>query len=144
MENNRTIGQGFLEKDLDRIGEFKSFHELILYYMDERGEKIHVDDLAESTGISTRTINKMRSPSESVHHFDLKILIAVAVGLHMMSVHSYYLIHLNGQTLRKTNREEKFYIYILSECNQYSVSEVNQFLIDNDLLPLTNIDNTDE
>lgn len=144
MENNRTIGQNFLEKDLDRIGGFSSFHELILYYMDERGEKIRPDDLAERTGVSSRTINKMRSPSESEHRFDLKILIAIAVGLHMIAVHSYYLIHLNGHTLRKANREEKFYIYILTECSQYTVAEVNQFLIDHDLSPLTNMESTNE
>ena len=78
------------------------------------------------------------------HHFDLKILVAVAVGLHMIAVHSYYLIHLNGQTLRKANREEKFYIYILAECSQYTVAEVNQFLIDHDLPPLTNMESTNE
>lgn len=87
--------------------------------------------------ISTRTINQMRSKKESEHRFSLKYLVAVSIGLHMMTEHSFYLIHLNGQCLRKSKRNEKFYIYLLTECNHFCVAACNDFLIENKLKPLT-------
>ena len=127
----------FCENELDLSKAIDSFHKLIIYYMDERSEKIGVEELAARTGISTRTINQMRSERESEHRFSLKYLVAVSIGLHMMTEHSFYLIHLNGQCLRKSKRNEKFYIYLLTECNHFCVAACNDFLRANKLSPLT-------
>ena len=137
MEYRGIDNTRFCENELDLPKAIDSFHKLIIYYMDERPEKIGVEELAARTGISTRTINQMRSEKESEHRFSLKYLVAVSIGLHMMTEHSFYLIHLNGQCLRKSKRNEKFYIYLLTEYNHFCVAACNKFLIENNLPPLT-------
>lgn len=127
----------FNEDELLLPKTITSFHELIIYYMDERAERVNADELAARTGISTRTIEKMRSERESKHRFSLEYLVAVAIGLHMMPEHSIYLIHLNGQCLRRSERKERFYIYLLTECNHYCVAACNEFLVHHNLPPLT-------
>ncbi len=137
MEYRGIDNTRFCENELDLPKAIDSFHRLIIYYMDERSERIGVEELAARTGISTRTINQMRSEKESEHRFSLKYLVAVSIGLHMMTEHSFYLIHLNGQCLRKSKRNEKFYIYLLTECNYFCVAACNDFLKENNLSPLT-------
>lgn len=134
MEYRGIDNTRFCENELDLPKAIDSFHRLIIYYMDERSERIGVEELAARTGISTRTINQMRSEKESEHRFSLKYLVAVSIGLHMMTEH---MIHLNGQCLRKSKRNEKFYIYLLTECNYFCVAACNDFLKENNLSPLT-------
>lgn len=79
MEYRSIDNKGFCENELDLPQAIDSFHKLIIYYMDERSEKIGVEELSARTGISTRTINQMRSEKESEHRFSLKYLVAVAI-----------------------------------------------------------------
>lgn len=137
MEYQTIDDERFEESELDLAKTIRSFHELIIYYMDNRSEKIGVEELAARTGISERTINQMRSEREKEHRFSINFLVAVAIGLHMIPEHSFYLIYLNGQTLRKSRRSERYYIYLLTECNHFCVAACNDFLIRHDLPPLT-------
>lgn len=127
---------GVKEKALDNSANFSFLYEIVRYYMAQ--EKITIEELSAQTGIPERIIKQMRSKKESQHRFDLRYLVAVSIGLHMIFIDSWYLIYLNGYGLRKNDKLERFYLFLISECNTLSVPECNVFLIEHDLPPLTN------
>lgn len=126
---------GVKEKALDCTSVFSFFYEIVRYYMSEAN--ITIEELEARTGVPNRTIKQMRSESESEHRFELRYIVAVSIGLHMLSAHSFALIHLNGYGLRCSNRLERFYFFLLTECSDFSVSACNDFLIEHGLPPLT-------
>lgn len=87
-----AIQETALESDV----HFTEFHEIIRYYMKQ--EEITIEELSEQTGIPERIIKQMRSQKESKHRFDLRYLVAISIGLHMIFIHSWYLIYIPTRT----------------------------------------------
>jgi len=115
---------------------FQSFHEIIRWYMNFP-ERITVDELSSRTGIAERTIKDMRSKRSENRRFELRYIIAVAVGLRMLPQQGEELVHLNGYYLRDTHKDEHIYKFLLSRCGQYTVSACNHFLMEQGLSPLS-------
>ena len=97
---------------------------------------VTTEEIAARTGIADRTVTSLRAKNAGDIRHELNLLVALAVGLHMMPEHAKLLIHLNGQFLRK-KPIERYYMYLLSIGSFYCVAACNDYLIEHGAEPLT-------
>lgn len=102
---------------------------------------VTTEEIAARTGIADRTVTSLRAKNAGDIRHELNLLVALAVGLHMMPEHAELLIHLNGQFLRKKKPIERYYMYLLSIGSFYCVAACNDYLIKHGMPPLTDNDN---
>ena len=100
-------------------------------------ENVTSEVISARTGITVRTVDSLRAKDAGDVKHDLKLLIALAVGLHMTPDDGNRLINLNGQFLRDNKPTERYYKYLLSVGSFYCVAACNDYLVEHDCLPLT-------
>ena len=100
-----------------------------------RESQVTTERLSEFTGLSSKTIQRMRVPG---YHAELPHIIALCVGLHLDPYNGMYLVHLSGYELTNSFRD-KVYRFILSFAYQNTVYDCNLMLIRLGLPPLTRL-----
>ena len=138
---NRKIITSFKDVTCDNIayivgmgaGPGEDFSRAFIRFMSE--SKVTIEQLAESTGLSSKTIQRMRVPG---YHAELPHIIAVCVGLNLDPYNGIYLVHLSGYELTNSFRD-KVYRFILSLAYQNTVYDCNLMLIRLGLQPLTKL-----
>ena len=100
-------------------------------------ENVTSEIISARTGITVRTVDSLRVRGAGNVKHDLKLLIALAVGLHMTPDEGNRLVNLNGQFLRDNKPTERYYKYLLSVGSFYCVAACNDYLVEHDCLPLT-------
>ncbi|MEE5993821.1 MAG: hypothetical protein V3G42_11340 [Oscillospiraceae bacterium] len=113
---------------------------MMKWYM-HKPTRITEAELSEMTGVTERTIRDMCAESSEERRFDLRFIVAVAIGLKMMPEHALEFVELDGYHLRRKKKEERFYKFFLHRSGKISVSECNRILKNHNLLPLTNCEN---
>lgn len=109
-----------------------SFGMAISSFMSEA--HITVEQLAEQTHLSSKTIQRIRN--KPCFRFDHKTVIALCVGLHLDSYDSRILLQLAGLTLNGSERDRVYQI-ILNFAFQESVDSCNKLLLRLGMEPLT-------
>ena len=113
-----------------------NFADALIFFMEERN--VTVECLAEETGLSEKTIQRLRNSSGG--RPDLKTVIAICVGLHLDAYSGDTLLHLAGYIL--TNKKcDKMYRLFINFAFKETVFECNNALIRCGLKPLTNLHN---
>lgn len=110
------------------------FGKLLAYYMNRKN--VTEEDLAELTGISTRTIGRLRN--ETDYRPSLEYVVAICVGMHLLPSESARLLAAAGYHLR-SNDKEQTYQYLIDVAYNNSVYECNEFLKRMDRKPLTEL-----
>ncbi len=103
-------------------------------FMKERG--ITIEGLAELTGLSERTIGRMRDPANESHK--LNAVVAVCVALHLNSYQGNMMLLLAGYTLKNT-KTDCMYRFFIDFAFKETVLECNNALIRCGLKPLTKL-----
>lgn len=111
-----------------------NFSEAMTYYMDELG--VTVESLAEETGLSEKTIQRLRNNPDVQP--SLETVIAVCIGLHLDQYCGDMLLHLAGYTLTNKKRD-RIYRVLISFAFKDTVLDCNNALIRCGLKPLTNL-----
>lgn len=113
-----------------------NFSEALIFFMEERN--ITVERLADETGLSEKTIQRLRNNPEI--RPTLETVIAICVGLHLDAYSGDTLVYLAGYRL--TNKKcEKMYRLFINFAFKETVFECNNALIRCGLKPLTNLHN---
>ena len=106
------------------------------WYM-HKPTKITEFELSEITGVKERTIRDMCSKNSEERRFDLRFIVAVAIGLKMMPEHALEFVEMDGYHLRNKIPEERFYKFFLLRSGKISVPTCNKILKSHGLAPLT-------
>ncbi len=110
-----------------------NFNKALVYLMQKK--KITVSKLANETGLSDKTIQRLRT-SDMPH--SIETVIILCVGLHLGVFTSQILIELAGYKLLDTELHHAYYCCIL--CSpQCTVEECNYFLLRLGFKPLNNL-----
>jgi len=109
---------------------------MMKWYM-HKPTRITEPELSEMTGVTERTIRDMCAESSEERRYDLRFLVAVAIGLKMMPEHALEFVELDGYHLRRKKKEERFYQFFLHRSGKISVWECNRILKHHGLPPLT-------
>lgn len=111
-----------------------NFCKALVHFMEVRG--VTVEQLADETGLSEKTIQRMRNDSDRTP--SLESVVAVCVGLHLDAYDSDMLLHLAGYQL--TNRKtDRIYRLFLNFAFKESVKDCNDMLIRLGMDPLTDL-----
>lgn len=111
-----------------------NFCKALVHFMEVRG--ITVEQLADETGLSEKTIQRMRNDPDRTP--SLESVVAVCVGLHLDAYDSDMLLHLAGYQL--TNRKtDRIYRLFLNFAFKESVKDCNNMLIRLGMKPLTDL-----
>ena len=102
-------------------------------------ERTTTGKLHACTGIPIRTITDMRSKKCKKRRFDLRFVVAIAIGLHMTPDHATEYLGYCGYRLREDDPEEYYYGLLLHRCGRISVRASNAFLRDEGQEPLTDL-----
>ena len=113
-----------------------SFSVALTQYMDESG--VTVECLAEETGLSEKTIQRLRNNPDIQP--SIETVIAICVGLHLDPYRGEMLLHLAGYTLTNKKRDRIYKVFI-GFAYKDTVLECNNALIRCGLKPLTNLHN---
>jgi hypothetical protein len=73
---------------------------MMKWYM-HKPTRITEAELSEMTGVTERTIRDMCAESSGERRFDLRFIVAVAIGLKMMPEHALEFVELGGYYLRR-------------------------------------------
>lgn len=106
----------------------------LTYLMDEMD--IKEVDLAETTGLSEKTIQRMRN--EIDYRPDIRTVVAVCIGLNLYPKFSNLLLQLAGIFPRNTD-EDRAYMFLINHYYDATVEECNDFLIRLNIKPLTEL-----
>lgn len=106
----------------------------LTYLMDEM--KIKEVDLAEATGLSEKTIQRMRN--EIDYKPDIRTVVAVCIGLNLYPKFSNLLLQLAGIFPRNTD-EDRAYMFLVNHYYDATVAECNDFLRRLNIKPLTEL-----
>lgn len=106
----------------------------LTYLMDEM--KIKEVDLAETTGLSEKTIQRMRN--EIDYKPDIRTIVAVCIGLNLYPKFSKLLLQLAGIFPRNTD-EDRAYMFLVNHYYDATVEECNDFLRRLNIKPLTEL-----
>lgn len=109
-----------------------NFRDSLAFYMDMKG--LTEEDLEELTGISVRTIRRMRN--EEDYQPSLEYVIAICIGMHLRPSESNHMLFTAGYHLRPSPKE-RAYQYLLDAAYNSSVYECNAFLKRMSFEPLT-------
>ena len=101
--------------------------------------KVTVTELESMTGVPTRFITDIRSDKSGNRKFELRYIIALAVGLKMTSHDAKKLVKSCGYHLRQKHPVEYFYKIILNRCGTITVEQCNALLKKYQRLPLTDL-----
>ena len=112
--------------------------DLLILYM-RKIEHITTDELSVRTGINVRYITDMKTVKLRKRRFEIRNVIAVAIGLKMTPIHAMEYVEDCGYHLREYIEEEYFYILILHRCGQTTVKACNALLVDYGFEPLTEL-----
>ena len=121
-------------------GEFgprSTFQEEFDYQMEQHG--ITNEKLSELTGISVRTISRMRSTKG--YKPRLSYIVASCVAMHLNTAVSRRLISLAGEKLDKPNptERERFFIAFINVFYMKDVISCNQLMLRHNQRPLTKL-----
>ena len=111
-----------------------NFNGAVVYYMDNRG--MTVEALAGETGLSEKTIQRMRTSEENQP--TLESIVAFSVGLSLSTYQSGRLLHLAGYSLTPKPIHQA-YSLCLDMASSSTVEECNYFLIQLGYKPLTEL-----
>jgi len=111
-----------------------NFNDAVVFYMDNRG--ITVEELASETGLSERTIRRMRTDENNQP--TLESIIAFSVGLSLSTYQSDELLYLAGYSL-SPKALHRAYSLCLDMAITSSVEDCNYFLIQLGYKPLTKL-----
>ena len=106
----------------------------LTYLMDEMN--IKEVDLAESTGLSEKTIQRMRN--EIDYRPDIRTVVAVCIGLNLYPKFSNLLLQLAGIFPRNTD-EDRAYMFLVNHYYDATVEECNDLLRRLNIKPLTEL-----
>lgn len=106
----------------------------LTYLMDEMG--IKEVDLAEATGLSEKTIQRMRNEIE--YKPDIRSVVSVCIGLNLYPKFSNLLLQLAGIFPRNTD-EDRAYMFLVNHYYDATVEECNDFLLRLNIKPLTEL-----
>ena len=103
-------------------GTTRNFPELLKHYM----ERNHMteEQLSEDTGISVRTIQRMRNVDT---HYKIGSVIAVCIALHLNPIESNEMILLSGNAFQNT-KQDWIYKNLLETAYKQTVYECNWIL----------------
>lgn len=111
-----------------------NFCKALVHFMTVCG--VTIAQLAEETGLSEKTIQRMRNDPDRTP--SLESVVAVCVGLHLDAYDSDMLLHLAGYQL--TNRKtDRVYRLFLNFAFKESVKDCNDLLIRLGMEPLTDL-----
>ena len=99
-----------------------------------RDKKVSRNWLALEMGLSETTVSKLKNDDE--YKTDKQIVIGLCVALRLTPAEAFSLMERSSYHLRKTIPEDVAYFHILSTCGQYSLSEVNELLMEAGFTPL--------
>ena len=116
----------------DKPGE--TFSSILIEHMNRN--KITVETLAEQTGLSVKTIQRMRTEPEA--RPKLESVIAVCLGLSLYPDESQELLNLAGYTLRNRPKERAYFM-LLNYFFEKGIVFCNEFLMDLKIKPLTDL-----
>lgn len=131
----------FQEVTQDNVADFigvqltepEDFKTALVRYMD--GNDLSVELLAELTGLSAKTIQRMRNADERP---DLRFVIAVCLAMKLSQWDSIYLVRLAGYELT-TRMEDRIFWTILMTTEENTVDDCNQMLERLGYKPLTKL-----
>jgi len=106
----------------------------LAHFMKERG--VTIEGLAELTGVSDRTIRRMKDPKNEI--YSLNAVVAVCVALHLTAYQCDMMIMLAGYRLKNT-KTDNLYRLFLNFAFKETVLECNNALIRCGLKPLTKL-----
>lgn len=106
----------------------------LTYLMDEM--KVKEVDLAEATGLSEKTIQRMKNEIE--YKPDIRSVVAVCIGLNLYPKFSNLLLQLAGIFPRNTD-EDRAYMFLVNHYYDATVEECNDFLRRLNIKPLTEL-----
>lgn len=106
----------------------------LTYLMDEMD--IKEVELAETTGLSERTIQRMRN--EIDYKPDIRTVVTVCIGLNLYPQFSHLLLQLAGIFPRNTG-EERAYMFLINHYYDATVEECNDYLRRLNFKPLTDL-----
>lgn len=117
------------------FGMYPTFQAEFNHQMKEHG--ITNEKLSELTGISEKTISRMRS--EEGYKPRLPYIVAVCVGMHLNTAISRRLIFLAGESLDKPNptERERFFIAFINVFYKQDVRSCNRLMLKHNQKPLT-------
>lgn len=95
--------------------------------------KTTVEQLAESSGLFDKTIQRMRNGEAVV----IQSIVAMYIGLHLHPDISTEMLHKLGCTLGPAVKIHMIYKTLLCNCNTMTIEECNELLTNTDFEPLT-------
>lgn len=95
--------------------------------------KTTVEQLAESSGLSDKTIQRMRNGEAVV----IQSIIAMCIGLYLHPDISTEMLQKLGYTLGPVVEIHMIYKTLLCNCNTMTIEECNELLTNADFEPLT-------
>ncbi|EOI6006815.1 MULTISPECIES: hypothetical protein [Enterococcus] len=95
--------------------------------------KTTVEQLAESSGLSDKTIQRMRNGEAVV----IQSIVAMCIGLHLHPDISTEMLQKLGYTLGPAVEIHMIYKTLLCNCNTMTIEECNELLTNADFEPLT-------
>lgn len=112
-----------------------TFSGALAFYM--KRSKVSEKYLSDLTGISERTLSRMRTDLSYMP--STEYVIAICIALQLYPFESYFLIELSGRKLRKDRHLDCIYHMLLNVEDSLSVANCNDFLIRHNLPSLTNL-----
>ena len=110
------------------------FSQALVYFMNNRGTTI--EQLAGLTGLSEKTIQRMRVNANE--RFSIKAVIAVCIALHLYPHQSERMLELAGYAL-KTSKTDRLYHFFMNFAYKETVYDCNNALKRCGFSPLTNL-----
>ena len=111
----------------------ETFSSLLKFYMKKKG--VTEEELAERTGISVRTIQRMRN--EEIH-YRLTQVVAICIALHLDPIVSNKMVMLSGNIFQNT-KQDQMYKHLLDVAYEESVMDCNMILNCCGLKPLSDL-----
>lgn len=117
---------------VSRDGKELDFKTAFSFYMDSAG--VTVGELSERTGITPRSIRRYRNNNINT---DIKMLVALCIGMKLPVRRSMHLINLAGLSLMPSAEHSLYYSFLsVAYCSDLNVKECNAFLMSKGYEPL--------
>lgn len=123
-----------LKRVLAGENEKEDFSTILVSHMEDA--EMTVESLAERTGLSVKTIQRMRNDLDA--RPKLESVVAVCLGLKLYPEESIELLSLAGYKLRKKSKE-KAYSLLLNYLYEQDIRFCNNLLIELKIKPLTDL-----
>lgn len=120
----------FVKDELEKMPT--TFGETIKYVMKNRN--ITIEQAVERTGLSMRTINRLRSDKEKC---SLESILAIIIGLKLPKIIGDELLRKAGYDIR-TNNEEFIFYNLIYELKIISIEKANEIRLSMNKSPLSN------